>query len=63
MQHKKLKDEIKELKNVILHLSINLFRDKKLSEEEILDLLADAVLKKQHPLEKSLNEFDENWRL
>ena len=47
MQHKKLKDEIKELKNVILHLSINLFRDKKLSEEEILDLLADAVLKKQ----------------
>ena len=63
MQHKKLKDEIKELKNVIIHLSINLFRDKKLSEEEILDLLADAVLKKQHPLEKSLNEFDENWRL
>ena len=63
MQHKKLKDEIKELKNVILHLSINLFRDKKLSEEEILDLLADAVLKKQDPLEKSLNEFDENWRL
>ena len=63
MQHKKLKDEIKELKNVIIHLSINLFRDKKLSEEEILDLLAEAVLKKQHPLEKSLNEFDENWRL
>ena len=63
MQHKKLKDEIKELKNVILHLSINLFRDKKLSEEEILDLLADAVLKKQDPLEKSLNEFEENWRL
>ena len=63
MQHKKLKDEIKELKNVILHLSINLFRDKKLSEEEILDLLADAVLKKQDPLEKSLNEFEENLRL
>ena len=60
MQNQNLKNEIKELKNVILHLAISLFKDKKLGEEEILDLLADAVIKRERHLK---NEKENEWRL
>ena len=60
MQNQNLKNEIQELKNVILHLAISLFKDKKLCEEEILDLLADAVIKRERYLK---NERENEWRL
>lgn len=60
MQNQNLKNEIKELKNVILHLAISLFKDKKLGEDEILDLLADAVIKRERYLE---NKKENEWRL
>ena len=60
MQNQNLKNEIQELKNVILHLAISLFKDKKLGEEEILDLLADAVIKRERHLK---SETENEWRL
>jgi len=63
MQVHELKNEIKELKNVIIHLSINLFRERKLTEEEILDLLADAVLKREELLKRKELEYTTEWRL
>ncbi len=63
MQVQELKNEIKELKNVIIHLSINLFRERKLSEEEVLDLLADAVLKREELLKRKELEYTTDWRL
>ncbi len=63
MQVKELINEIKELKNVIIHLSINLFRERKLSEEEVLDLLADAVLKREELLKRKELEYTTDWRL
>jgi len=60
MQNHELKSEIKELKNIILHLTISLFKNKKLSEQEILDLLADAVIKRDRYVK---NEMESDWRL
>ncbi len=63
MENYQLKSEIKELKNIILHLAINLFKDKKLSEREVLDLLADAVLKREELLKRKELEYTTDWRL
>ena len=50
----------KELKNLIIHLVLSLFKDKKISEREALDLLAEAVIKN----EKDKQEINKNeWRL
>jgi Asp-tRNA(Asn)/Glu-tRNA(Gln) amidotransferase B subunit len=60
MEKQKLKNEIKELKNLIIHLVLSLFKDKKISEREALDLLAEAVIKN----EKDKQEINKNeWRL
>ena len=60
MEKQKLKDEIKQLKNLIIHLVISLFKDKKITEREALDLLAEAVIKN----EKDKRDSNQNeWRL
>ena len=60
MENRQLKSEIKELKNIILHLAISLFKDKKLSENEMLDLLAEAVIKRDRQLK---DQKEDKWRL
>tara|TARA_Y100000004_G_C8740257_1_gene337972 strand:- start:446 stop:628 length:183 start_codon:yes stop_codon:yes gene_type:complete len=60
MEKQKLKDEIKQLKNLIIHLVISLFKDKKINEREALDLLAEAVIKNEKDKRDS-NQSD--WRL
>ena len=60
MENRQLKSEIKELKNIILHLAISLFKDKKLSESEMLDLLAEAVIKRDRQLK---DQKADKWRL
>lgn len=58
MEKQNLKNEIKELKNIIIHLVISLFKDKKISEKEAMDLLAEAVVKKE---KQEINRTE--WRL
>tara|TARA_Y100001973_G_C5153858_1_gene309628 strand:- start:745 stop:927 length:183 start_codon:yes stop_codon:yes gene_type:complete len=60
MEKQKLKDEIKQLKNLIIHLVISLFKDKKITEREALDLLAEAVIKNEKDKRDS-NQSE--WRL
>jgi hypothetical protein len=60
MEKQKLKDEIKQLKNLIIHLVISLFKDKKITEREALDLLAEAVIKNEK--DKQISNQNE-WRL
>jgi|TARA_R100000482_G_scaffold124513_2_gene77567 hypothetical protein len=53
MEKEKLKNEIKELKNIIIYLVISIFRDKKIEEREVLDLLAEAVIKNEYKKQKA----------
>tara|TARA_R100001509_G_scaffold165036_3_gene144847 strand:- start:4894 stop:5076 length:183 start_codon:yes stop_codon:yes gene_type:complete len=60
MEKQNLKNEIKELKNIIIHLVISLFKDKKISEKEALDLLADAVTRNEKQKQEA---YKNEWRL
>tara|TARA_R100001015_G_C4420861_1_gene21520 strand:+ start:178 stop:360 length:183 start_codon:yes stop_codon:yes gene_type:complete len=60
MEKQKLKNEIKQLKDLIIYLVISLFKDKKINEKQALDLLADAVIKNEKDKQRTC---DNEWRL
>ena len=64
MENKKLKQEIKDLKDVIIQLTLALFKTKNFDQDRALNLLADAVARKEKNLSDQIEDHTrKNWRL